>query len=175
LNDSIFCIKLLTGLSSEMGYLIDGHNLIPKIPGMNLDQMDDETDLIGILQSFCAAKQKDAVVFFDGAPPGYDGTRSYGRVTAVFVRQGKTADSAIREYLHQLGKAAKNWVVVTSDRQILSEARTMGAGMLSSTAFSQQIVTASGACPKGKKGTEAMLSEDELKDWMDLFGLKSDE
>ncbi len=158
-----------------MGYLIDGHNLIPKIPGLNLRQMDDEMDLIGILQSFCSAKQKDAIVFFDGAPPGYDGTRSYGRVKAVFVRQGKTADSAIREYLHQLGKAAKNWIVITSDRQILSEARIMGAGMLSSSAFSQQLVTASSARPASKKGNEPMLSEDELKDWMTLFGLKPDE
>ncbi len=158
-----------------MGYLIDGHNLIPKIPGLNLRQMDDENELIGILQSFCGAKQKDAVVFFDGAPPGYDGTRSFGRVTAVFVRQGKTADAAIREYLHQLGKAAKNWVVVTSDRQILSEARAMGAGMLSSAAFSQQVGAASGVRPAGKKGNDPMLSEEELKDWMNLFGLKSDE
>lgn len=158
-----------------MGFLIDGHNLIPKIPGLNLHQVDDESELIGILQSFCGAKQKDAVVFFDGAPPGYDGTRSYGRVTAVFVRQGKTADTAIREYLHQLGKAAKNWVVVTSDRQILSEARAKGAGMISSAAFSQQVVAASGARPMSKKGNDPVLSEDELKDWMTLFGLKSDE
>jgi predicted RNA-binding protein with PIN domain len=158
-----------------MGYLIDGHNLIPKIPGLSLRHMDDETELIGILQAYCGSKQKNAIVFFDGAPPGYDGTRHFGRVTAVFVRQGKTADSAIKDYLHQLGKAAKNWQVVTSDRQILSETRAVGAGVLSSAAFSQQIMAASGSQMAGKKGAEPLLSEDELQDWMALFGLESDE
>ena len=90
-----------------MGYLIDGHNLIPKIPGLNLRQMDDETDLIGILQSFCSAKQKDAVVFFDGAPPGYDGTRNYGRVTAVFVQAGKNGGYSHSGVSASVGKSRK--------------------------------------------------------------------
>ena len=40
-----------------MSYLIDGHNLIPKIPGLTLRQMDDENELIEILQRFFGMKQ----------------------------------------------------------------------------------------------------------------------
>ena len=36
----------------HMPYLIDGHNLIPKL-GLRLDLPDDEMQLIGILQEFC--------------------------------------------------------------------------------------------------------------------------
>jgi hypothetical protein len=41
-----------------MPYLIDGHNLIPKIPGMNLGDVDDETQLIEMLQEFCRRRRK---------------------------------------------------------------------------------------------------------------------
>ncbi len=34
-----------------MPYLIDGHNLIPKV-GLRLDSMDDEMDLLAHLQEF---------------------------------------------------------------------------------------------------------------------------
>ena len=35
-----------------MPYLIDGHNLIPKL-GLRLESLDDEMELIAILQEFC--------------------------------------------------------------------------------------------------------------------------
>ena len=35
-----------------MPYLIDGHNLIPKL-GLRLDSVDDEMELVAILQEFC--------------------------------------------------------------------------------------------------------------------------
>jgi len=35
-----------------MPYLIDGHNLIPKIPGLRLDQLDDEQSLFALLDDY---------------------------------------------------------------------------------------------------------------------------
>src|SRR4026207_107874 len=99
-----------------MPYLIDGHNLIPKL-GLRLDSMDDEMELIPFLQEFCRRERKQVDVYFDGAPPAQAGTRKLGAVTAHFVRLGTTADDAIRTRLKTLGKSAKNWVVVSSDRQ----------------------------------------------------------
>ena len=30
-------------------YVVDGHNLVPKVPGMSLSDPDDETKLISLL------------------------------------------------------------------------------------------------------------------------------
>src|SRR5829696_10388004 len=104
-----------------MPYLIDGHNLIPKL-GLRLDSMDDEMELVAILQEFHRSRGKDVEVYFDGAPVPHAGTRKLGAITAHFVRLGSSADNAIRNRLRSLGKSAKNWTVVTSDRQVQAEA-----------------------------------------------------
>ncbi len=67
-----------------MPYLIDGHNLIPKV-GLRLDSPDDEMELVAILQEFARLKRQQVEVYFDGAPIGYDGARSMGTVRAHFV------------------------------------------------------------------------------------------
>ena len=40
-----------------MTYLIDGHNLIPHVAGLSLDQLDDEDGLVALLVGF-SIKQK---------------------------------------------------------------------------------------------------------------------
>src|SRR5687768_12705029 len=117
-----------------MPYLIDGHNLIPKL-GLHLDSIDDEMELISILQEFCRRTRKQMEVFFDGAPTPHAGTRKMGTVTAHFVQLGTTADNAIRNRVKRLGKSAKNWIVVSSDRQVQAESRAAQAEVVSSDAF----------------------------------------
>ena len=60
-----------------MPYLIDGHNLIPKL-GLRLDSIDDESELIAILQEFSRRERRQVEVFFDGAPAARAGpTRAH--------------------------------------------------------------------------------------------------
>ena len=158
-----------------MSILIDGHNLIPRIPGLNLRQINDEEDLIEILQIYCGLRQKNVVVYFDGAPAGYNGKRKYGRVTAVFVRKGRTADEAIRDHLHRLGNAARNWQVVTSDRQVAAEATSARAQVIASDEFAGQLAQTINHPPKKGKQEETRLSEQEVQEWFEIFGLESDE
>ena len=87
-----------------MAYIIDGHNLIPKIRGLRLDLPDDEEALIKMLQDFCRLQRKNVEVYFDRAAAGYAGKRGYGRVTAHFVREGSTADAVIISRLRRLKK-----------------------------------------------------------------------
>jgi uncharacterized protein len=162
-------------VAHEMSILIDGHNLIPKIPGLALRQVNDENDLIELLQTYCRLKQKNAVVYFDGAPAGYDGRKQLGRVTAVFVRQGKTADEAIHQHLQRLGNSARNWQVVSSDRQIVAEAVAARAQVISSSVFAQQIAEAVEQAAVSGGITERKLSEQELSEWYRVFGIESDQ
>lgn len=156
-----------------MPYLIDGHNLIPKIPGLSLKDIDDEMELLKVVQEFCRKQRKRAEVFFDNAPPGNARTRSLGLVTARFVRQGKTADTAIRERLEQLGREARNWSVVSSDLAVQASARAAQAGIISSENFARAMLqTLEQELGDQGANPNVALSEDELDDWLDLFGSK---
>jgi predicted RNA-binding protein with PIN domain len=149
-----------------MPYLIDGHNLIPKL-GLSLDSTDDEAELISILQEFCRLQRKQAEVYFDGAPAPHAGTRKLGTVTAHFVPLGRTADEAIRRYLKRLGKNSKNWTVVTSDRQVQAEARAVHAEIISSDAFAKQLRQA--PHPAARISSDRELSDAEVDEWMQIF------
>ena len=153
-----------------MPYLIDGHNLIPKL-GLRLDSMDDELELIAILQEFCRLERKRVEVFFDGAPASHSGTRRMGAVAAHFVRLGDTADNAIRKQLNTLRKGARNWTVVSSDRQVQAEARAAQAEIISSDAFAAMLKQARSTAPKPVN--EKKLSQQEVDDWLKLFEERS--
>ncbi len=151
--------------------LIDGHNLIPKIPGLSLRNLDDEQDLIARLQAYCAARSRSLEVFFDAAPVGRSGKRSFGRVTAHFVRQGSTADEAIRLRLAQLGRGARNATVVSSDRQVQVEARNRGAQVLRSEDFAEELMLLSRqtAAPVESAAADNAGAND-LQEFFELFG-----
>ena len=149
-----------------MPYLVDGHNLIPKLD-LRLDSIDDENELIAILQEFCRLERRQVEVFFDGAPAPHAGTRKSGAVTAHFVRLGNSADNAIRNQLKRLGKKAKNWTVVSSDRQVQADARGAHADIISSEAFAATLKQARTNAPK--PNNERKLSEKELEEWLKLF------
>lgn len=150
-----------------MSFLIDGHNLIPKL-GLSLRNVDDEMQLVSRLQDWCRAERRQVEVYFDGAPAGWAGTRKLGLVTAHFVRQGSAADAAIRARLKSLGRAARNWTVVTSDRAVQAEARAAGAAVISSDAFAGQINASTGAAGQ-RSAPEAGMSDEEVAEWLRLF------
>jgi len=149
-----------------MPYLIDGHNLIPKL-GLRLDAMDDEMELITILQEFCRLERKQVEVYFDGAPTNQAGMRKHGSVTAHFVPLKSTADNAIRNRLKKMGRSAKNWIIVSSDHRVQLEARTAQAEILSSDAFANILKQARNSAPKPTE--QRKLTSQEVDDWLKLF------
>jgi uncharacterized protein len=154
-----------------MPYIIDGHNLIPKLPGLDLQDIDDELTLVELLQSFCQRARQRAEVYFDNAPPGFARGQRYGLVTAHFVRQGTTADVAIQRRLERLGKAAKNWTVVSSDGQVQAAARLVRAHYISSETFAQSLAKMlKEAPPESERVAGNELSQDEVEEWLELFG-----
>lgn len=153
-----------------MPYIIDGHNLIPRIPGLSLAAADDEVQLIELLQEFCRLRRKQAEIYFDNAPPGQPRVRSYGLVTARFIRAGQTADAAIRSHLSRLGATARNWILVSSDQEVQRAGRAARAQVISSEAFSRQISQAlQEGASQSSQPSEASMSPDEIQDWLDLF------
>lgn len=150
-----------------MPYLIDGHNLIPKV-GLRLDSMDDEMELAAILQEFARLKRQQVEVYFDGAPAPHAGTRSLGTVRAHFVRLGQTVDNAIRVRLNKMGKSAKNLIVVSSDHEVQNAARVNGTPFISAEEFVKLLKTAITSTPKTSTD-DKKLSAREVDEWLQLF------
>jgi predicted RNA-binding protein with PIN domain len=161
--------------------VIDGHNLIPKIRGLSLSEVDDEARLLAILQAYARAKRKKIEVFFDGAPIGQAGQRDFGLVRAHFVPAGRTADEAIRLHLVGMGKAARNATVVTADRQVQANARALHAQVLPSEDFAAELAayqanlnaqaakTTGKPRPSASPGAPTTLPTQEVDDWLKLF------
>jgi predicted RNA-binding protein with PIN domain len=153
-----------------MPYLIDGHNLIPKIPGLSLKEIDDELLLIQRLQRFSQQTGKRLEVFFDNAPAGQSGTRDYGNVRAHFVRQGTTADHAIKKRLSQLGRSAHNWTVVSSDRGVQASARALHARVIPSSDFARGLaLTHEGEPVNPETDPDLSLNQEDVRDWLEFF------
>jgi hypothetical protein len=151
-----------------MPYLVDGHNLIGQIPGLSLDDPDDELALVARLRSFCARTGKQVIVYFDGAPAGSAGPASTRGLTVRFVRRPRTADEAILAQLRRLGREAPNWTVVSSDRALQRAARSMGARSIGSEAYSRQLL-AGGPSPPAPEKPQGLTPE-EVAEWQQLFG-----
>ena len=150
-----------------MPYLIDGHNLIPRL-GLNLEEADDEIQLINRLLTFCHLRQTQVEIFFDGALPGQPAQRKVGRVVAHFIRKGNSADAAIESRLKRLGKTARNWSVVSSDHRVQTAAREVHARVLSSDEFARQVVAAQTEQSIQTK-VDANLTPGEVAEWIEIF------
>ncbi|HTX79762.1 MAG TPA: NYN domain-containing protein [Longilinea sp.] len=151
-----------------MPYLIDGHNLIPHIKGMSLKSLDDEMELIDRLQVFCREHRQKVEVFFDGAPAEQSGTRKVGVVTAHFVPKSTIADDAITSRLRALGRAARNWTVVSSDRRVQGEAHASQAKVMDSAAFSHLLSENVPARGAGEKA-DRPVTPAEIEEWLRIF------
>jgi hypothetical protein len=153
-----------------MQIMIDGHNLIPNIPGLSLSDLDDEQRLIEMVQEYCRKRRQKAEIYFDNAPPGLAGMRSMGGIKVKFAAKGRTADQDIKDRLTSLGKAARNWQVVTSDQSIQLAARAARAQVRSSGDFAVElgsVLSDPGAVKK--PGDDAPLSDQEVAQWMKIF------
>lgn len=151
-----------------MSYIIDGHNLIPNVPGLTLGAIDDENQLIALLQRFTNERRKHVELYFDKGAKGHPNRDKYARITVHFATSASTADALIKKRLHKLGKSARNWTVVSSDRSIQTEARSVGAKLLESATFAQQFLIAQEKSAPPEE-THSEISPDEIEHWEILF------
>jgi len=147
-----------------MPYLIDGHNLAAKTPGISLDQVDDELALIELLESFFKHIHKRAEVYFDNAAPGQKRILRRAFLTAYFIPKPGDADQAIIMRLKRLGGEAHNYSVVTSDQWISSQAARYGAHVISSSDFARSL---SGSISGDRK--EPDDPDQNVDYWMEVF------
>ncbi len=152
-----------------MTLIIDGHNLIPKIPGISLADENDEQQLLALISEYCRLTRNHAEVFFDGAPPPQRLPGGGGLVHAHYVRKGTAADDAIIAFVEKSGKNAKNQTVVSSDRHIQAQVRAFGSAVVSSETFAAKVIRKFRESPAAKTKDEPSLSDEEVNRWMEIF------
>lgn len=167
-----------------MHYLIDGHNLIGKLPDLQLSDADDEIRLVLRLKGWVAEQaQRQVTVVFDGGVSGGISHRlSTKAITVVFAPPGKTADDLLLQRLSSLRNPG-NYTLVSSDRRILDAARVARIKHLKSEEFIAQMgfvfrepeetprpAAAPAAPAVPEKPERPLLSEAELNEWLALFG-----
>jgi len=153
-------------------YVIDGHNLIPKIHGVNLTDLEDENQLIEILNEFCRLCRAQVDVFFDGAPNSTTDRKKAGLVHAHFIRKGLSADDAIIEYAKNHAKPDYPLTVVSSDHRVQGAIKNLGAAVVSSESFAietQRVFSSPKAVQEQK---EKQLTPGELAMWLNEFESK---
>lgn len=168
-----------------MHYLIDGHNLIGKLPDIKLSDSDDEIRLVLRLKGWAAGhKQRQVTVVFDGGITGGISHRlSTKAITVVFAPPGKTADDLLIQRMKGL-RNPRNFTLVSSDRRILDAAKIARIKHLKSEEFITQLgfvfkepekpaqrQTHPAAPPAApEKPDDPQLSVAELDEWLNLFG-----
>ena len=153
-----------------MPIIVDGHNLIPHIPGIELSDPDDEVQLIYRLLSYCERSGRRLTVYFDSGFPGQEERQWGNNLTVHFVSPSSHADLAIMKHIQELGREAPNWTVVSDDREIKFAAQQARARTLSSSEFAALIKTSSDEEDSDdQEKPEQLIDDAELQEWERLF------
>ncbi len=149
-----------------MPYLIDGHNLIGKVPDISLKDPDDEAKLIVKLRSFCARTGKKAHVIFDhGLPGGKSKLSNYTVKVAFASRPGEADDLMLRRIRRT--RDTKAWTVISSDRRVLDVARHRGMKALPATEFARQLDAP--PPPPKEEHPNPHITKAEVEEWLRIF------
>lgn len=164
-----------------MHYLIDGHNLIGKLPDIKLSDADDEIRLLLRLKSWVSGgQQRQVTVVFDGVGAGGVAHRlSSKAITVIFAPGEKTADDLLIKRLQGL-RNPHQYTLVSSDRRILDAAQIARIKHLTSERFIEEFgfvfqkpetkPAPPPVPPPLEKEDDPQLSDAELDEWLRLFG-----
>ena len=154
-----------------MPYMIDGHNLIGKLPDLTLDDPNDEALLVQKLAGFAARTGKQCLVVFDHGLPGGTSRMSTRAVQVVFASARSTADRVMMERIKKIPDPM-NWSVVSSDNDVLGIARHFRMKTLLSEEFASLLVAPPPKVVDAGEAADVSLSADEVNEWLNLFGGK---
>jgi predicted RNA-binding protein with PIN domain len=147
-----------------MPFLIDGHNLIGQMPGLDLDDPDDEQKLIELLRAYLVRVNKTGTVVFDRGLPGGGGKWSNNVLEVRFAQHPKRADDLIKDRLRK-ERNPRGLGVVSADREVMDAARQAAAEVRRPVEFARQMRER----PKTTPPKEAGLTAAEVEAWEKEF------
>jgi hypothetical protein len=152
-----------------MNLLIDGHNLIGKIPDIDLQDPDDEAKLTSRLRRYAARTKNKLTVFFDGGLPGGESPElSGGTVHVIFAPAGQIADPLIIKRIRKI-RDRKAWTVVSSDQAILRAANLHRVRVERSEEFAGKLTETLDHTPQAVDLRQVPPSEEDVDAWLKVF------
>lgn len=149
-----------------MHYLVDGNNVMAQIVGWHRDKSEARKRLIHALARFVAVSRVKVKVVFDGVPDDeFPEGCKYKSVHILYARPGSDADSRIKTIVRN-SSFKRDMVVISSDREVASHAKSQGAKVFSSGQFRALLEEAAKkVLPTDKAGTGRV----DVEEWLDFF------
>ncbi len=123
--------------------------------------------LLTLLSRFAQTKRVRITVVFDGQEGKNVDAHSHG-IQVVFSKPPQKADDLLKKYIAKHEKR-KEWIVVTSDQEIVHYAKICGVSVESSKRFAQSLMSPD---VNAKYGDIPPLTEKEISQWLELFEKK---
>jgi len=145
-------------------YIIDGNNVIGKIPELfrlqKSDKQRSREQLVYLLQKYFANKKLNLTLHFDG----FANTPLSLTKGKIIYSENKPADFFIRENIERV-KNRKNIILVTSDNELVNFGKACGCTITSSKDFGMTLT-------KGNSEDEEKSRTEEINDveeWKRIF------
>ena len=155
-----------------MHYLVDGHNLIGHVPGIELSDPDDEVQLVDLLHRFVLRNPRLRVtVVFDGGVYGRRVPLDRDRVKVLFARSPEDADARLIELLRTLDQPAGT-TLVSADHSITTAAAERGVAVQPPKLFVDDL---HGPNVRRQRAVRRLRPEPkqpraEVEEWLRTFG-----
>lgn len=169
-----------------MHYILDGYNIIHKIPALEKQLEKNLQSARDALLRFCKSLLQSRgdvekiTVVFDGASDVFSDAEAWGSVEVIYTATGEDADDRILDYLKKI--STRRVIVVSDDNYVCNNARAMKARIISGTDFFSGKTRLSGAkktnrLSKGNEPGKKISVQDQNKitnEYADYLGLKGD-
>lgn len=146
-------------------YIIDGNNLIGKIPSLmkiqNADKQLSREKLVHFVDRYFADKKSNVTIHFDGHP----NTKINSLKCKIIYSENQTADDKIKKQISQ-SKSPRNIVVITSDSNLSQFARKCSCTIISSDNFAADITDQN----KNQNEQSIIDSMNNIDEFKKLFG-----
>jgi len=155
-------------------YLIDGYNVIHKIPELknaletNLEKARNL--LIRRILTYLATKKIEITLVFDGDNVGYVGNpyERKKRLHIYYSHAPEKADPLIKRIIRQKANSAQ-LILVTEDHELLNFGKSYGVTGISPSQFYQLLRKETQQNQLDQKFDKPM-TEEELATWLKIFG-----
>lgn len=149
-------------------YIIDGNNLIGKIPSISAKQAQEKQaareSLAFLLERFFARKKASVILHFDG----YESTPIKVSGIKIVYSLNREADQLIKSQIEKSSNR-KNIILVTSDNNLIGFGRVCSCEVIKSEEFARELFSG-----KNQDDEEARIKAmNDVEEFKKLFNTKN--
>ncbi len=149
-----------------LNYIIDGNNLIGKIPTLmslqNKDKQSSREKLVYMLDRFFITKKANVALHFDGHP----NVKINSSKMKIIYSENFTADEKIKKQISQ-SKSPRSIIVITSDSNLAQFAKVCSTSVIPSEEFIAEIHRSSSNAEEELK----IKSMNNIEEFKKIFGI----